>query len=148
MNGKHFEPRGKNRATSGLEPLSLTVHQVLGDTRAPLQAEFSYDPADPLFVTLVFRPAGEPAVTWQISRDLLVDGLSQPSGIGDVRIRPTRYGALVRVRLQEHGATAQFDVGLPELQEWLTRTCALVPIGEELRGVDWDAVTRELLGGL
>ncbi|MFJ8364221.1 SsgA family sporulation/cell division regulator [Streptomyces sp. NPDC093984] len=53
------------------------------------------------------RTSATANLPWRISRDLLCDGLQQPSGIGDVRIWPVRYRGrpLVRVRLETHGST-------------------------------------------
>ncbi|MGV9455385.1 SsgA family sporulation/cell division regulator [Streptomyces sp. NPDC003635] len=150
MSGNKFESGEKNRATSGLNPLSLNVYRVMGKSTTPLRADLSYDPADPLFVTFVFRPRGDVAVSWQISRDLLRDGLLRPSGTGDVRIWPTlhRGRAVTRMRLRGRGASALFQACLPELQDWLMRTYELVPPGTELDDADWDAAFRALLDGM
>lgn len=148
MSGKQFESGARQQSTAGhLEPLTVTVHQVVWETRIPLRAEFRFDAAEPLLVTVVFRLADDPAVIWQISRDLLCDGLLQSSGIGDVRIWPVRYRGrpLVRVRLEVRGSTALFEINLHVLEDWLTRTCELVTPGEELDGVDWAAVLAGLL---
>ncbi|MBV2353882.1 SsgA family sporulation/cell division regulator [Streptomyces sp. J2-1] len=148
MSGKQFESGARQqRATSQLEPLTVTAHRVMWETRIPLRAEFRFDTTEPLLVTVVFRPADGPAVTWQISRDLLCDGLLQSSGIGDVRVWPVRHRGrpLVRVRLEARGSTALFEINLHVLEDWLTRTCELVAPGEELDGVDWDAVVAGLL---
>lgn len=147
MSGKQFESSEKSPATRGLNPLSVNVYRLMGKSKNPLRADLSYDPADPLFVTVAFRPRGGTAVHWQISRDLLRDGLLQPSGTGDVRIWPTldRGCAVVRMRLRGRGSSALFQISLPELQDWLMRTCELVRPGTELGDADWDAAFRALL---
>ncbi|MFC9319041.1 SsgA family sporulation/cell division regulator [Streptomyces nigra] len=149
MSGEPIESSAQHPTTRQLEPLSVVAHQVMWETRTALRAEFRFAPTDPLLVTVIFHPKDGPAVPWEISRDLLCDGLLQSSGIGDVRVWPARYRGrpLVRVRLEAYGSTAMFEVSLDPLEEWLTRTCELVPPGEELDGVDWDIVVRDLLGG-
>ena len=50
-------------------------------------ATFSYDAADPYAVRVTFHvPAGD--VPWVISRNLLLRGLCEPAGEGDIRLRP------------------------------------------------------------
>ncbi len=56
-----------------------------------LEATFGYTPSDPYAVTLTFHVPGE-AVVWTFSRELLMLGLDEPAGDGDVHVwpRPTR----------------------------------------------------------
>ncbi len=54
---------------------------------APLETELTYDPADPLAVSATFvTVAGR--VRWTFSRDLLIEGLVEPAGDGDVHVWP------------------------------------------------------------
>ena len=54
---------------------------------APLETELTYDPADPLAVSATFLTvAGR--VRWTFSRDLLIGGLAEPVGDGDVHVWP------------------------------------------------------------
>ncbi len=54
---------------------------------APLEPELSYDPADPLAVSATFSTvAGQ--VRWTFGRDLLIEGLVEPVGDGDVHVWP------------------------------------------------------------
>jgi hypothetical protein len=54
---------------------------------APLETELSYDPADPLAVSAIFSTvAGR--VRWTFGRDLLIEGLIEPVGDGDVHVWP------------------------------------------------------------
>ena len=54
---------------------------------APLETELSYDPADPLAVSATFSTvAGR--VRWTFGRDLLIEGLVEPVGDGDVHVWP------------------------------------------------------------
>ena len=53
----------------------------------PLETELSYDPADPFAVTATFLTvAGQ--VRWTFGRDLLIGGLFEPTGDGDVHVWP------------------------------------------------------------
>ena len=54
---------------------------------APLETELTYDPADPLAVSATFLTvAGR--VRWTFGRDLLIEGLVEPVGDGDVHVWP------------------------------------------------------------
>ncbi len=54
---------------------------------APLETELSYDPADPLAVSATFSTvAGQ--VRWTFGRELLIEGLVEPVGDGDVHVWP------------------------------------------------------------
>src|SRR3712207_4377865 len=54
---------------------------------APLETELTYDPADPLAVSATFLTvAGR--VRWTFGRDLLIEGLAEPVGDGDVHVWP------------------------------------------------------------
>src|SRR5436305_4454074 len=63
---------------------SLTL-ELIDPTGAvtPLEAELHYDPSDPYAVTTVFM-TGASQVRWTFGRELLVEGLYEPSGDGDV----------------------------------------------------------------
>ena len=53
----------------------------------PLETELSYDPRDPFAVTATFLTvAGQ--VRWTFGRDLLIGGLYEPTGDGDVHVWP------------------------------------------------------------
>ena len=54
---------------------------------APLETEFSYNPQDPFAVSATFLTmAGR--VRWTFGRELLIDGLNEPTGDGDVHVWP------------------------------------------------------------
>ena len=61
---------------------------VSGDSLPPVQAELHYRLCDPFAVQLRMLLAGFDAVSWTFSRELLIAGISRPSGRGDIRICP------------------------------------------------------------
>jgi hypothetical protein len=97
----------------------------------------TFDPGKPFEVAFTFprRTCGD---QWVISRDLLIDGLNAPAGIGDVRIFP--LGCLAVGILLDNGQdsaclkmdrdiltrfladTASADDFLSDLEQWLTET--------------------------
>lgn len=119
----------------------------------PVRSSLRYDPADPYAVHVLFHPdaeapgGGEP-VGWSFARDLLVSGLSEPTGIGDVRVWPwsTPHGDVVALALSSPDGNALFEVPRSILVRFLRRTFTAVPRGEESRHLDVDAAVSKLLG--
>ncbi|MEV0375306.1 MULTISPECIES: SsgA family sporulation/cell division regulator [Streptomyces] len=110
--------------------MSFLVSEELA-FRIPVQLDF--DSADPYAVRLTFNLPGDTPVTWAFSRELLLDGLSRPSGEGDVRIAPSfpEHLSDVFISLQVGAERALFRVSAPPLVAFLDRTDRLVPLGEE-----------------
>ncbi|WP_030022919.1 SsgA family sporulation/cell division regulator [Streptomyces monomycini] len=98
-----------------------------------IPVELYFDRADPYAVSFTFDLPGDTPVTWAFGRELLLDGLSKPSGEGDVRIEPSSSEHLsdVFISLQVADERAVFRAGAPPLVAFLDRTDRLVPIGEE-----------------
>ncbi|MEU6840393.1 SsgA family sporulation/cell division regulator [Streptomyces sp. NPDC046716] len=129
--------------------LILDIERVLGvRARQAITADFLFDPAAPLVVSVEFVAEAGPRVRWRIGRDLLQEGLSSMSGLGDVRVWPAapQSGATVRMQLASGDMAALFELPLPPLAAWLAHTYELVPAGQELADVDWDVTAADLLG--
>jgi hypothetical protein len=129
-------------------PRSLHVHRLVKrPLRLPLNAEFRFGTASPFTVTATIKPNGEPPVTWHISRELLRSGLHDRSGVGDVQAWPAVVAGrhLLCLRLASDGVSAVYELDLDELAVWLEETHDLVPRGEEIRYVDWDALAADVL---
>ncbi|QNP66414.1 SsgA family sporulation/cell division regulator [Streptomyces genisteinicus] len=111
-------------------------------------ATLHYDRADPFAVRIGFpAPATlEGAdVSWAFSRDLLADGVEEPAGLGDVRVRP--YG-FDRTVLEFHApeGIAVVHIRTGELRRFLDRAQTLVPSGSEHLHLDLDRDLTALLG--
>ncbi|MCZ9345375.1 SsgA family sporulation/cell division regulator, partial [Streptomyces sp. TRM76130] len=85
-------------------------------------------------------------VCWTFSRELLLAGMREPEGHGDVRVRPYGYDRTV---LEFHApeGTAVVHVRSGELRRFLAATSELVPLGLEHRQLDLDHELAELLRG-
>ena len=83
-------------------------------TALPVRASLRYDPADPYAVHVLFHAesAGGEAVSWSFARELLVTGLDEPAGIGDVRVWPwaTPRGDFVALALSSPDGNAWLEV--------------------------------------
>jgi len=103
-----------------------------------IPVELSYDSGDPYAVEITFHLPGDAPVSWAFARELLLDGLSKPSGEGDVRIAPASPEGLsdVFIKLQVGSERALFRAGAAPLVAFLDRTDRLVPFGEEPAACD------------
>ncbi|WP_030184944.1 SsgA family sporulation/cell division regulator [Streptomyces sp. NRRL S-813] len=112
-------------------------------------ARLEYDTDDPFAVSLVFHPGAAYSVTWVMARELLARGLFQPTGQGDVQIRPTGSGpeAELNVILSSPYGIALLYLPLAAVAIWLENTYQLVPEGHEADGLDIDAELARLLHG-
>ncbi|GGX96076.1 SsgA family sporulation/cell division regulator [Streptomyces minutiscleroticus] len=112
-----------------------------------IPATIHYDPHDPFAVSMVFpAPATLEGVDvrWTFARDLLTDGLEEPAGQGDVRVRPYGYDRTV---LEFHApeGTAVVHVRTGELRRFLRSTTESVPVGFEHLHQDLDHQLAELM---
>lgn len=55
------------------------------DGSIPCTVTFTFDPADPLALALTINK-----IVWKVSREVIYNGCSRPSGLGDVHVSP--YG--------------------------------------------------------
>ena len=135
------------------QPISRTLSQPVAlqclDARGrsiDLPAVLGYDPADPWAVEVRFGRPVE-TVRWLIGRDLLLDGLTDPVGEGDVQLSPSidEYGrAAVVIDLSSPHGRLVSQLSTRDLGAFLARTLAVVPEGTESIDLDRmvDALTR------
>lgn len=103
---------------------------------------------DPYAVSLTFH-SGSGDVSWVVSRTLLLQGLAAPAGEGDVKVYPSigedaRAVAILDFCSPDGRLVAQADSH--EVQSFLARTFAAVPVGTESQHLDMDAMIAHLLG--
>jgi len=122
---------------------------VPGADGVVLDATLRYDPSDPYAVKATFR-AGEASVSWMLGRELLHHGLVDGTGDGDVRVWPDlddEDEPAVMVRLSSPDGQAVLCLDADVLQNFLARTFAVVPIGQEGQHLDVDGCLEQLLSG-
>lgn len=118
------------------------------DTRGrsvDLPASFGYDASDPWAVLITFGGPAE-QVTWVVARELLVQGLTDPAGEGDVQVWPSidEYGrAAVVIEFRSPDGRLVTQLRTHELYRFLARTQAVVPAGTE--SIDLDGLVDALL---
>jgi len=128
----------------------LTVELVGPRGAASLEAELRYDTADPYAVVISFQRGAE-EVDWVFGRDLLLRGVSEPAGDGDVKVLPSLDAdgrAVVVVSLAAPSGQALVEMRTRELLEFLAMTTRLVWPGTEREhqvGTD-EAIAAILVG--
>jgi hypothetical protein len=129
----------------------LMLLQVSPDLALEVEVRLGYDRADPYAVSLTFHIPGDEPVTWMLARELLLDGVSVPSGEGDVVFEPVPGEDPdfpdIRIRLDSPAGTAVlYSPALP-LIAFLGKTDQVVPMGEEQVAEDLDQQLARILGG-
>ena len=107
----------------------------------PIEAELHYDPRDPYAVTAVFM-TGSSQVRWTFGRDLLLEGLYEPSGDGDVHVWPCLDSdghAVVIIELCSPDGEALVQARTGDLSNFVERMAKAVEPGTESSYVDVDA---------
>jgi hypothetical protein len=113
-----------------------------------IPVELMYEAKDPYAICLTFHLPGDAPVTWAFGRELLVDGINEPCGEGDVHIAPSNPDELadVHIRLQVGGDRALFRASAAPLVAFLDRTDKLVPLGQEHTQSDYAGCLEDELG--
>ncbi len=131
------------RSTATAFSQSLVVELIHDDGPGmPLGAELSYDASDPYAVTAVFGTDAA-AVRWTFARDLLSDGLVEPTGDGDVHVWPCLDDeglAVVVVELCSESGEALLQLRTGDVADFVDRMHASVPPGQESAHTDLDAL--------
>ncbi|MFL9657392.1 SsgA family sporulation/cell division regulator [Streptomyces sp. PB17] len=112
-----------------------------GDPAVLLCARLVYDVTDPYAVRLSLgAPEAPEPVDWFFARSLLEEGLCRPAGLGNVLVIPPHrcHRDSVAIVVRSATGSARIEVPAPATAEFLRRSHALVPPGEESAHVDID----------
>ena len=127
---------------------SLTL-ELIDSTGAayPMQAELCFDAGDPYAVSTAFR-AGHTEVCWTFGRDLLIEGLHEPTGDGDVHVWPCLDAdgrAVVIIELCSPDGEAMVQARTNDVARFVQRMTRAVPVGSESEHINFDAAIAALL---
>ncbi len=132
-------------------PRSVSRHVILElfspAGSAPVEAELRYDPDDPYAVAVAFQLDGSELV-WVFGRDLLIRGVAEPVGDGDVQVFPSldSDGRLVVVlELSSPSGWALVEAQARDLLDFLATTRMVVWPGTEADHLHVDDVIEALL---
>jgi hypothetical protein len=108
--------------------------------------DLCYRSADPYAVRLTFH-VDDYMMDWVFARTLLIGGLLEPVGVGDVEISPSRHDGVdtVQITLKPHHVYAVLEAPARMIAAFLKRTCQAVPLGTEHRHLDLDRLVSRLV---
>lgn len=135
--------------TSDCDPIVMTdvnVHMA-GDPGADLLMTLAYSPAAPWEVRAYFHIGLDTPVDWKFGRQLLIEGIENRAGMGDVMVWTESAREVTCIRVISPMGEALFEACTDDIGYFLAKTYELVPEGEEARHVDVDAALAELLRG-
>ncbi|MEZ0068400.1 hypothetical protein ABIA32_004425 [Streptacidiphilus sp. MAP12-20] len=119
-----------NSTLRGQIMMELATHAGVS-FQVPVRLTFNR--VTPWAIQLTFFLPGDEPVQWTVSRELLLDGLSDVAGEGDIQVRPLEWqdGELVAITLRSPEGEAELIAPLVALHAFLLRTDMLTPFGEE-----------------
>jgi Streptomyces sporulation and cell division protein, SsgA len=126
------------------------VHQsqfvLLNNSSTPVLSRLSFHADEPFAVTVAFRTERGRWVEWTFARDLLVIGLDDPAGLGDVRVRPdlSEDEAMLTLEIESPDGYASFELEREDVEAFLASTYELVPPGSESEYFDIEALIEEI----
>ena len=117
---------------------------VLHGQPAPVVTRWKYSAADPFAVTLAVRTGDNRWVEWLLARDLVVESLTGPTGLGDIRMSPqvVQDYEIVEIEISAADGRAVLEVDRDLLTHFVQATAEVVALGEESRWMDID---REII---
>ncbi|MGV1004186.1 MAG: SsgA family sporulation/cell division regulator [Candidatus Nanopelagicales bacterium] len=126
----------------------LFLQMVLDlDRTVDVPCALEYRAEEPYAVRATFR-TGSADIEWMFARDLIAEGLSVPSGEGDVVVWPEDGGErqLVLIALNSPTGQAVLEADRAEIAQFLERTFDIVPAGTESDALDIDSWIAQILG--
>jgi hypothetical protein len=120
------------------------------DVGTPVSATFRYDVARPFAVETAFHLA-DVDVVWTYARDLLITGMTEHTGQGDVRVWPvlpqagSGVAAMVRIELTSPTGHALLEAKRDDVHRFLEQSLSLCPRGDESEHIDVDQWLAGLL---
>ncbi|MFI5559264.1 SsgA family sporulation/cell division regulator [Amycolatopsis japonica] len=126
------------------------IHQsqfvLLNNSSTPVLSRLSFHAGEPFAVTVAFRTERGRWVEWTFARELLVTGLTDPAGLGDVRVRPdlSEDEAMLTLEIESPDGYASFELEREDVETFLESTYDLVPLGSESEHFDVEALIEEI----
>ncbi|RZS36915.1 sporulation and cell division protein SsgA [Herbihabitans rhizosphaerae] len=112
----------------------------------PVRSRWTYQASSPYTVIAEFQTSHERWVRWMFARELLVDGLVGPAGIGDVRLRPEGIPGreMLIVEIESPEGHAELELDITAVEAFVDATAELVPLGQESEHFDVERLIAEI----
>ncbi len=137
------------KRTAATRIVDTVVLELIDATGAatPLETELSFDPSDPFAVTATFNTISGP-VRWTFGRDLLIGGLYEPTGDGDVHVWPClddEARSVIIIELCSPDGEALVQARTSDITSFVERMTASVAPGNEIDHIDLDGTIAAIL---
>jgi hypothetical protein len=114
----------------------------------PVSTRWTYRADEPFAITVAFATERGRWVEWIFARDLLIAGLDDPSGEGDLRVAPhPADDEVLLLEIRSPSGSAMFELDRADTEDFVTHTLELVPAGTESTHFDIDRLLAELTAG-
>ncbi|MEV7549254.1 SsgA family sporulation/cell division regulator [Amycolatopsis sp. NPDC089917] len=126
------------------------IHQsqfvLLNNSSTPVLSRLSFHAGEPFAITVSFRTERGRWVEWTFARELLATGLTDPAGLGDVRVRPdlSEDEDMLTLEIESPDGYASFELEREDVETFLESTYELVPFGAESEHFDVEALIEEI----
>jgi hypothetical protein len=122
---------------------------VLHGQPAPVVTRWSYLASDPFAVTLAVRTGENRWVEWLLARELVIQSLNGPTGLGDIRMSPqvVQEYEIVEIEICSFDGRAVLEVDRDLLAHFVASSLELVPLGDEARWIDIDREIAKITQG-
>jgi hypothetical protein len=119
---------------------------VLHGQPAPVVTRWTYSADDPFAVTLAVRTRHDRWVEWLVARDLVVEGLEGPAGIGDIRMSPQHVQGydVVEIEIRSTDGRAVLEVDRDLLRHFVEASVEVVALGDEAARMDVDRAIAKI----
>lgn len=130
------------------ESIQQDVFTVLHGQTSPIVTRWSYRASDPFAISFSVRRSADRWIEWLVARDLVIEGLTTPTGIGDIRMAPRRVDGydVVETEIRSDGGSAVLEVDRDLLAQFVDATLEIVDLGEENDHLDVDGAIARLIG--
>jgi hypothetical protein len=139
------DPDRQGARSMSNDSVQQDMFTVLHGQPAPVVTRWSYSATDPYAVTLSVRTRHDRWVEWLLARDLVVEALEGPTGIGDIRMSPQEVQGydIVEIEIRSTDGRAVLEVDRDLLRHFVDSTVELVALGDEseLMNID-DEITK------
>jgi Streptomyces sporulation and cell division protein, SsgA len=124
----------------GKDLVQQDMFTVLHGQPAPVVTRWSYSAYDPFAVSVAVRARHDRWVEWLVGRELVVAGLDEPAGEGDVRMRPLSVQGydIVEIEISSNDGRAVLEVDRALLRTFVASTLEVVALGAEADRMDLD----------
>jgi hypothetical protein len=122
---------------------------VLHGQAAPVVTRWSFSTSDPFAVTVAVRTSTDRWVEWLVSRELVIESLNGPAGIGDIRMSPqvVQEYEIVEIEISSFDGRAVLEVDRELLTQFVDSTLEVVALGAEMEWMDLDREIAKITQG-